>query len=67
MSRSKRKKPITGITTCRSERADKKAWHKLWRSKERSSLSSLSPEEQESYVVAHPHEVSEELGAGSGQ
>lgn len=44
MSRSRRKTPITGITTCRSEREDKKRWHQRWRSRERTALANASPE-----------------------
>jgi len=35
MSRSVRKNPIMGITTCRSEKEDKQIWHKRWRRRER--------------------------------
>lgn len=38
MSRSRRKTPITGHTTCRSEREDKKIWHQRWRSREASMI-----------------------------
>ncbi|MGV8892561.1 MAG: hypothetical protein ACOH2K_06425 [Burkholderiaceae bacterium] len=44
MSRSRRKTPITGHTNCRSEQQDKKTWHQRWRTRERSTLASLSPE-----------------------
>jgi len=44
MSRSRRKTPILPITTCRSEREDKKRWHQRWRSRERTALASASPE-----------------------
>ena len=30
MSRARRQTPIRGITTCRSERADKMAWHRRY-------------------------------------
>lgn len=40
MSRSKRKTPIMGYTTCRSEKQDKKLWHKCWRSKQKMALRS---------------------------
>jgi hypothetical protein len=35
MSRSRRKTPIVGHTTCGSEREDKKLWHQRWRTRER--------------------------------
>jgi len=38
MSRSMRKTPIMGITTCRSEREDKKLWHRRWRAHQRTAL-----------------------------
>jgi len=38
MSRSRRKTPIIGITTCRSERADKAIWHQRLRAHERTGL-----------------------------
>ncbi|WP_425357665.1 hypothetical protein [Methylomicrobium album] len=44
MSRSRRKTPIVGHTTCRSERKDKKRWHRRWRTRERIALASASPE-----------------------
>jgi hypothetical protein len=42
MSRSRRKTPIVGHTTCRSEREDKKLWR--WRTRERTALASASPD-----------------------
>lgn len=42
MSRSHRKSPIFGHTTCRSERQDKKIWHRRWRSKERAALGGIT-------------------------
>ncbi|MET6295465.1 hypothetical protein WID48_25560 [Enterobacter hormaechei] len=44
MSRSRRKTPIVGHTTCGSEREDKKLWHQRWRTRERTALTSASPE-----------------------
>jgi hypothetical protein len=38
MSRSRRKTPVIGITTCRSERSDKVIWHGRMRAKEREAL-----------------------------
>lgn len=37
MSRSRRKTPIVGHTTCGSEREDKKLWHQRWRTRERTA------------------------------
>ncbi|WP_282811691.1 hypothetical protein [Thauera humireducens] len=42
MSRSRRKTPIVGHTTCHSEREDKKLWHQRWRTSERTALASAS-------------------------
>lgn len=44
MSCSRRKTPIVGHTTCGSEREDKKLWHQRWRTRERTALTSASPE-----------------------
>lgn len=44
MSRSRRKTPIFGHTTARSEADDKRLWHKRWRSRERDQLASLGPD-----------------------
>lgn len=38
MSRSKRKTPITGITTAETEKADKAAWHRRHRHAEKVRL-----------------------------
>lgn len=38
MSRSRRKTPIFGHTTARSEANDKRLWHKRWRSRQRDQL-----------------------------
>lgn len=46
MSRSRRKTPIVGHTTCRSEREDKKLWHQRWRTHERTALASAQTRSQ---------------------
>lgn len=38
MSRSRRKTPITGTTTARSEKLDKQHWHRAYRHAERQLL-----------------------------
>ena len=58
MSRSRRKTPIVGVTTCRSEREDKKLWHQRWRSRERTALSSASPEALSAHLPLLEHQVS---------
>ena len=50
MSRSRRKTPIVGHARCRSERQDKKAWHRRWRSSERTALASASPGALEAHL-----------------
>lgn len=32
MSRSRRRSPVTGVSTCRSEKGDKQLWHRRFRS-----------------------------------
>lgn len=58
MSRSRRKSPIMGVTTCHSERQDKKNWHKRWRARERISLNSTLFDELESYLPILEKQVS---------
>lgn len=43
MSRSRRKTPIFGHTSARSEADDKRLWHKRWRSHDRDQRASLDP------------------------
>lgn len=45
MSRSRRKTPIFGITSARSEADDKKLWHKRWRTHQRDQIKTLRPED----------------------
>lgn len=58
MSRSRRKTPITGHTTCRSERQDKKRWHQRWRTRERATLASSTPEDLSGHLPLLENEVS---------
>lgn len=58
MSRSRRKIPIVGNTTCRSERQDKKLWHQRWRTRERSALANASPEALSSHLPLLENQVS---------
>jgi hypothetical protein len=64
MSRSRRKTPIVGHTTCRSEREDKKLWHQRWRTHERTALASASPEAlcAQLALLAHPVSAVGSLG-----
>jgi len=45
MSRSRRKLPIFGLSTARSEAGDKRLWHKRWRSRQRDQLATLCPDD----------------------
>lgn len=58
MSRSARKTPVIGNTTCRSERNDKKLWHQRWRARERTALASASPENLSDYLPVLETQVS---------
>lgn len=56
MSRSRRKTPIFGHTTARSEAADKRLWHKRWRAREREQLSGAGLDSDP--LPVHRHDVS---------
>lgn len=58
MSRSRRKNPIMGITTCRSEKDDKKTWHQRWRARSRDSLASLLIDDLDAYLPILENQVS---------
>lgn len=56
MSRSRRKTPIFGHTTARSKAADKRLWHKRWRSHQRDQLAAVGPNDD--IVPIHRNAVS---------
>lgn len=58
MSRSRRKTPIVGHTTCRSEREDKQLWHQRWRTRERTALASASPDALRAHLPLLESQVS---------
>lgn len=58
MSRSHRKTPIVGYTTCRSEKQDKQLWHRRWRACERTAMTSVSSELLDGYMPLREDEVS---------
>ncbi|MCE3603212.1 hypothetical protein LXA47_06275 [Massilia sp. P8910] len=58
MSRSRRRSPIWGVTTCSSERWDKKDWHGRFRTRERQALVAASPEALESHLPVLERQVS---------
>ncbi len=60
MSRSRRKTPIMGHTSCRSEREDKKSWHRRWRARERTALASASPEALSAHLPLLENQISNE-------
>lgn len=61
MSRSRRRTPIFGITTARSEKQDKKTWHRKLRVKSRIQLLAVdegAPDAAENLILVHAREVS---------
>lgn len=58
MSRSRRKTPIVGHTTCRSERKDKKLWHQRWRTHERAALASAAPGDLDAHQTLRENQIS---------
>lgn len=58
MSRSRRKNPVFGITTCVSERKDKITWHRRWRAKERTALNGVAHADLEAYLPSLENQVS---------
>lgn len=54
MSRSRRKKPICGFTTCRSEKDEKKIWHRELRRKARQQLINTGEVDIEKRHVSDP-------------
>ena len=64
MSCSYQKTSITGHTHCRSERQDKRLWHKRWRKRERIKLSSLSSENLDDHCTTDRREVSNPWNMG---
>ncbi len=64
MSRSRRKTLIFGITTCRSEREDKRIWHGRLRSRERTTLQSTAPDTLEGHAPTSEKEVSNPWSMG---
>lgn len=58
MSRSRRKTPIIGYTTCRSEKQDKQIWHRRWRARERTAMDSIAPESLDTFLPLLENQVS---------
>ncbi len=58
MSRSRRKTPIVGYTTCSSERQDKKIWHQRWRARERTALNGTNLDNFDAYLPMLENQVS---------
>jgi hypothetical protein len=59
MSRSRRKTPIFGITTARSERDDKALWHGRWRAAERMALAAVLPRDADTHMTTLARSVSD--------
>lgn len=58
MSRSRRKTPIYGIATAKSEKRDKQIWHARLRSRVRTDLASIPPEQLDGYIAPVSNDVS---------
>lgn len=58
MNRSRRKTPIFGHTSRRSERDDKQLWHQRWRTHERTALTGASAEALEGHQPVLREQVS---------
>jgi len=58
MSRSKRKTPIFGIATAKSERQDKHIWHSRMRARVRTQLVSTTTSTFDAYLPPDENEVS---------
>ena len=58
MSRSNRKTPVFGIATGKSEKQDKQIWHSRLRSRVRTSLASIPPEQLDGYLAPFSNDVS---------
>lgn len=57
MSRSRRKTPIIGHTTCRSEKQDKQIWHRRWRARERTAMNGIAPELLDTFLPLLENQV----------
>ena len=51
MSRSRRKTPVFGIATAKSEKRDKKIWHSRLRSRVRTGLAAVPLEQLDGYIA----------------
>lgn len=57
MSRSRRKTPIFGMTSAKSEKRDKQTWHSRMRAHVRTGLTSIPQEQLDGYVAPVENEV----------
>jgi len=64
MSRSRRKTPIVGYTTCRSEREDKTIWHRRLRAHEHTGLTGADAERLEAWLPVSVRQVSNPWAMG---
>jgi len=58
MSRSRRKTPVFGIATAKSEKQDKKIWHSRLRSSVRTTIASVPLEQMDGYFAPVGNDVS---------
>lgn len=58
MSRSRRKVTIFAVCNSKSEKADKRLWHKRLRGQERTRQASAPSTELDAHMPVHPNEVS---------
>jgi hypothetical protein len=58
VTRSYRKTPIFGYTTCHSEKHDKFIWHKKWCLRERINLATVIKGDLENHCSVHQRQVS---------
>jgi len=58
MSRSRRKTPVFGIASAKSEKQDKKIWHSRLRSRIRTGLAAVQSEQLDGYIAPVSNDVS---------
>ena len=58
MSRSQRKTPIFGIVGARSEKQDKRTWHKRWRAQQRTKQDAIANSSLEDHLPVDALDVS---------
>ena len=64
MSRSYKTHAAGGITTCRSEKRDKRIWHKRWRARTRDALRCRDDSEDWEISIFHVRQISNPWSMG---